>query len=152
MRVLLQRVSRAEVRVSGRRVAGIGRGLLVFVGIAQGDGPGEADWLAAKVATLRLFPDQEGRMNRDLSEVGGRCLAVSQFTLHADADRGRRPSFAAAAAPPAAEPLFERFVAALAGRVGQVETGVFGAAMEVELVNDGPVTILLDRPAAAPSR
>lgn len=146
MKVVLQRVSRAEVRVEGRPPARISRGLLLLVGLEHGDGEEELHWMAEKVAGLRVFEDDEGRMNRDLIAAGGRCLAVPQFTLLGDCRKGRRPSFVAAMPPEAAGPLFARFTELLAERAGPVESGVFGAHMDVELVNDGPVTLLLERP------
>jgi D-tyrosyl-tRNA(Tyr) deacylase len=150
MRVLLQRVSRAEVRVrlpdGGARVAGrIDRGFLLLVGLTHGDGEAHVAWMADKVAGLRLFPDGEDRMNRALDEVGGALLVVSQFTLYGDAAKGRRPSFVDAARPEVAVPLYERFLALLRERVARVESGEFGAMMDVELVNDGPVTLWLER-------
>jgi D-tyrosyl-tRNA(Tyr) deacylase len=145
MRVLLQRVSRAEVRV-GERVAGaIGRGFLLLVGFTQADTEAHAAWMAEKVAGLRLFADAEGKMNLALDDVGGAVLVVSQFTLYGDALKGRRPSFVDAARPEQAVPLYERFVAMLGERGLHVETGEFGAMMDVELVNDGPVTLWLER-------
>jgi len=146
VKVLLQRVGRAEVRVDGEVVARIGRGLLVLVGIEQGDRPEEADYLADKAAELRIFPDDEGRMNRSLEQTGGAALVVSQFTLAARTRRGRRPSYSHAAAPEIAEPLYRRFTARLRDRGIVVGCGVFQAMMEVESVNEGPVTILLDPP------
>jgi D-tyrosyl-tRNA(Tyr) deacylase len=148
LKVLVQRVSRAEVRVDGLAVGTIGRGVLVLVGVEKGDRDADADYLADKTAELRLFPDDEGKMNRSLIEAGGSALVVSQFTLAASTRRGRRPSFEAAAPPALAEPLCRRFGERLAGRGIEVASGVFGAMMEVELVNDGPVTILLDPPPA----
>ncbi|HEU4323254.1 MAG TPA: D-aminoacyl-tRNA deacylase [Roseiflexaceae bacterium] len=144
MRALIQRVSEASVTVEGRVVGRIERGLLVLLGAGAGDGPAEADLLAEKVATLRIFPDEQGRFDRSLLDVGGAALVVSQFTLYADTRRGRRPSFSDAAAPDLAAPLVEHFAAALRARGLPVETGVFGAMMQVALVNDGPVTIMLD--------
>lgn len=144
MRVVLQRVSRAEVRVEGVARGSIGGGLLVLVGIAAGDGPEAAERLAGKVARLRIFPDGAGRFDRSVLDTGGRALVVSQFTLLAETAKGNRPSFGHAAAPEHAEPLVERFAEALRELGVPVETGVFGARMEVELVNDGPVTIVLD--------
>src|SRR4051812_4161773 len=139
MRAVVQRVSRAAVRVDGEQVAAIGPGLLVLLGVTHGDSEGEADRLADKVRTLRIFGDAEGRMNEAL---GGRgVIVVSQFTLHGDARKGNRPSFVAAARPEVAEPLYERF----RERLG-AQGGVFGAHMEVELVNDGPVTLIVDLP------
>jgi D-tyrosyl-tRNA(Tyr) deacylase len=145
MRVLLQRVTRAEVRVEGRATGAIGVGFLLLVGLTGTDGEEQLVWMADKVAGLRLFGDAEGKMNLALADVGGACLVVSQFTLYGDASKGRRPSFVDAARPEVAVPLYERFVALLRERVGQVRTGEFGAMMEVELVNDGPVTLWIER-------
>jgi D-tyrosyl-tRNA(Tyr) deacylase len=144
MKVVLQRVSHASVSVEGSLRGEIGPGFLVLVGIAQGDGEEEAERLAAKVARLRVFEDDAGRFDRSLLDTGGAVLVVSQFTLLADTTRGNRPSFTAAAAPERAEPVYESFCAALRELGVRVETGVFGARMEVALVNDGPVTIVLD--------
>ena len=146
MRIVLQRVKRASVTVEGERISEIGAGLLLLVGVAQGDGEAEADWLAEKVAGLRIMGDEEGKMNLSVREVGGEILAVSQFTLLADTRKGKRPSFVGAAPPEEAEPLFDYFCERLreAG-VASVKTGSFGAMMDVELVNDGPVTIILER-------
>ena len=139
MRAVVQRVSRARSTPGGE----IGAGLLVLLGIAEGDDPAAADQLADKVARLRILEDDDGRFNRSLLDTGGAALVVSQFTLIGDTRRGNRPSFSAAARPEQAEPLYERFCAAL-GKLGvPVATGVFGARMAVELVNDGPVTIVL---------
>jgi D-tyrosyl-tRNA(Tyr) deacylase len=143
VKVLLQRVSRAEVRVEGRCVGAIGRGLLVLLGVERGDPAEEAVRLADRTAELRVFPDEADRMNRSVEEVGGACLVVSQFTLAGSTRRGRRPSFDAAAPPEEAEALYGHFVARLRERGLPVETGRFRAMMEVELVNDGPVTLLL---------
>jgi len=145
MRAVVQRVSRAEVRVGGETVGRIGRGLLVLVGVGAGDGAADVEYLADKVVNLRIFEDDEGKMNRSLLEAGGALLAVSQFTLHGDARKGRRPSFVDALEPIAAEKLYVDFLSA-ARRLGiaTVESGRFRAMMEVELVNWGPVTILLD--------
>jgi D-tyrosyl-tRNA(Tyr) deacylase len=145
VKALIQRVSRAEVRVDDAVVSAIGPGLLVLLGVARDDPPDAATRLASRVATLRVFPDDDGRFDRSLLDVGGDALVVSQFTLLADTRRGRRPSFSAAAPGGAAEAGYEAFCAALreAG-VARVGTGVFGARMAVELVNDGPVTIVLD--------
>ncbi len=150
MRVLLQRVSRAEVRVAGAqhqpRVTGrIGQGFLVLVGFTHGDGEEQLDWMADKLLGLRLFADADDKMNLSLADVGGALLVVSQFTLYGDARKGRRPSFVDAARPETAIPLYERFVALLRQRGARVETGEFGAMMDVELVNDGPVTLWLER-------
>jgi D-tyrosyl-tRNA(Tyr) deacylase len=144
MRLVIQRVSRAAVRVDGATVGEIDRGALVLVGIATGDTPELADRVAAKVAGLRYFADPDGRTNLPIADVGGGFLVVSQFTLQADLRRGRRPGFTDAALPEVAEPLVERFVAYLRDAGHPVETGRFGAEMEVELVNDGPFTLLLD--------
>jgi D-tyrosyl-tRNA(Tyr) deacylase len=145
MRVLLQRVSRAEVRV-GTRVAGrIHQGYLLLVGLTHTDDEAALVWMADKVVGLRLFGDADGKMNLALADVGGALLVVSQFTLYGDAGKGRRPSFVDAARPETAVPLYERFVALLRERAPRVETGEFGAMMEVELVNDGPVTLWLER-------
>jgi D-aminoacyl-tRNA deacylase len=140
MRAVVQRVSRAGVTPGGE----IGRGLCVLLGIARGDGEEQAARLAGKVARLRVFPDDAGRFDRSVEDVGGAVLVVSQFTLIADTAKGNRPSFAEAAPPELAVPLYERFCAALSELGLPVETGVFGATMQVELVNDGPVTIVLD--------
>ena len=145
MRVLLQRVSRAEVRVGDRVTGRIGRGYLLLVGLTHADDEARLAWMAEKVAGLRLFGDAEGKMNLALDEVGGALLVVSQFTLYGDAQKGRRPSFVDAARPEVAIPLYERFVALLRERGLAVETGEFGAMMDVELVNDGPVTLWLER-------
>lgn len=146
MRVVLQRVSRAEVRVEGRVVGSAGKGFLILVGFTEGDDAGALEWMAEKIVGLRVFPDDEGRMNRDLTDVGGDLLVVSQFTLYGDTRKGRRPSFVHAAGPEVAVPLYESFVGLLRERApGRVETGEFGAMMEVELVNDGPVTLVLER-------
>lgn len=144
MRVLLQRVSRASVRVDGTTVGSIGHGLLVLLGVEPGDTKDDAAWYAAKTAELRIFADACGLMNLSVEEVGGGVLVVSQFTLSASTRRGRRPSFASAAAPALAQPLYESYVAALRTRGLTVATGRFRAMMEVESINDGPVTILLD--------
>jgi len=150
MRVLLQRVSRAEVRIRDgddrARVAGrIGRGYLLLVGITHDDTDDTATWMAEKVSGLRLFADSEEKMNLALADVGGAVLAVSQFTLYGDAAKGRRPSFIEAARPEVAQPLYERFIVMLREKGLTVETGEFGAMMDVELVNDGPVTLWLER-------
>jgi len=145
MRTLLQRVSRAEVRVGTRVTGRIGVGYLLLVGFTEEDGEEALAWMAEKVAGLRLFADADGKMNLDLADVGGAVLVVSQFTLYGDARKGRRPSFVAAARPATAIPLYERFVARLRDGGLTVATGEFGAMMEVELVNDGPVTLWLER-------
>jgi D-tyrosyl-tRNA(Tyr) deacylase len=146
VRIVLQRVSEASVTVEDVVVSRIGPGLLLLVGIAAGDGEAQADWLAEKVAGLRIMGDGEGKMNLSVRDVGGEVLAVSQFTLLADTRKGKRPSFVRAAPPEEAEPLFDHFCERLrASGVGRVETGSFGAMMKVALVNDGPVTIVLER-------
>ena len=145
MRILLQRVSRAEVRVDGRVTGSIGRGFLLLVGFTHADGDAEVAWMAEKVVGLRLFGDAEGKMNLALADVDGALLVVSQFTLYGDAAKGRRPSFIDAARPDVAVPLYERFVTALRARGVRTETGEFGAMMDVELVNDGPVTLWLEK-------
>jgi len=144
MRAVLQRVTRAGVRVGGETVGEIGRGLVVLLGVARDDTAADARYLLDKTVNLRVFDDGEGRMNRSVVEAGGGLLVVSQFTLHGDVRRGRRPSWFEAAAPEAAEPLYELFVGEARRLVARVETGSFRRMMEVELVNDGPVTILLD--------
>jgi D-tyrosyl-tRNA(Tyr) deacylase len=142
----VQRVARASVTVEGKVVGAIERGLLILLGVTHDDGDEQAAWLANKVAGLRIFEDDEGKMNLSLLDVGGSALVVSQFTLYGDASRGRRPSFTAAARPEVAEPLCDRFVELLrdAG-VTRVESGAFGAHMMVEIHNDGPVTLILER-------
>jgi D-tyrosyl-tRNA(Tyr) deacylase len=147
----VQRVSRAAVRVDGATVGSIARGLVVFVGVEEGDAVEDADWNAGKTAELRIFPDESGRMNLSVADIDGAVLVVSQFTLAASTRRGRRPSFESAASPEQAQQLYERFVEALRDRSLVVATGTFRAMMEVELVNDGPVTILLD-PKTATTR
>jgi D-tyrosyl-tRNA(Tyr) deacylase len=144
MRSVVQRVSRAAVRVDGAVVGEIGHGLLVLLGVAAGDGEEDARWSADKIAQLRVFEDEAGKMNRSVEEVRGGVLVVSQFTLLGDARKGNRPSFVAAAAPEAANDLYEQVAARLRARGLPVATGVFRATMQVELVNDGPVTLLLD--------
>ena len=145
MRIVLQRVSRARVTVDGRATGEIGTGLLLLVGFTEGDDEAALAWMADKVVGLRIFPDQEGKMNRSLAEAGGAVLVVSQFTLYGDARKGRRPSFIEAARPETAVPLYERFIELLRATGRSVATGEFGAMMEVELVNDGPVTLILER-------
>ena len=146
MRLVLQRVKEASVKVAGDRISAIGPGLLLLVGVARGDGEPEADWLAEKVAGLRIMADNEGKMNCSVRDVGGAVLAVSQFTLLADTRKGKRPSFVGAAPPEEATRLFDHFCERLrAAGIDSVETGRFGAMMDVSLVNDGPVTIVLER-------
>lgn len=144
MRAVVQRVKRAEVRIDGRVEGRIGRGLVVLVGVGRSDDAASAQWLAEKIVNLRVFDDDQGRMNRALPDVGGDLLVVSQFTLYADCRKGRRPSYDQAASPEAARRLYEAFVECLRGLCARVETGRFQAMMDVELVNDGPVTLLLD--------
>ena len=144
MRAVVQRVSRAAVRVDAKTVGEIGPGLVVLLGIRSGDTREAADYLAERVANLRIFADADDKMNLSVQDIQGAVLAVSQFTLFGDVRRGRRPSFIEAAPPAEAEPLYELFLAALRGHGLRVASGVFRAMMEVELVNDGPVTILLD--------
>jgi D-tyrosyl-tRNA(Tyr) deacylase len=145
MRIVVQRVTWARVEVDGEIVGRIGRGLLLLVGIGRSDGMEQLGWLANKVLNLRIFKDEEGRMDRSVSEIGGEILAVPQFTLYGDARKGRRPSFEAAASPQEAEPLFRRFIEELKRSGLVVEQGVFQAHMLVELANDGPVTLILER-------
>lgn len=145
MRLLLQRVSRAEVRVGARITGKIDRGFLLLVGFTGSDTEAELAWMAEKVVGLRLFADADDKMNLALADVGGALLVVSQFTLYGDAAKGRRPSFIDAARPDVAIPLYERFVAMLRARGVRTETGEFGAMMDVELVNDGPVTLWLEK-------
>jgi len=147
MRAVLQRVASAAVEVEGDVVGAVGCGLLVLLGVAPDDGEAEVRWMARKIATLRIFPDAEGRMNRSLLDVGGGALVVSQFTLYGDCRKGRRPSFVKAAKPGHADPTYQAVCAALRDEgVARVETGVFGADMAVQLTNDGPVTLVLDSP------
>jgi len=147
MRVVYQRVSRAAVSGNGLILGQIGQGACLLVGFTQNDGTAEVDWMADKVAGLRVFTDAEGKLNLSLGDVGGAVLVVSQFTLYGDASKGRRPSFIGAARPEEAAPLYQAFVEALRARGLTVATGEFGALMAVELVNDGPVTLLLEREA-----
>jgi len=144
VRALVQRVSRAQVSVDGNVVGSVERGFLVLLGVTHDDTEADADRLAAKIAALRVFEDAEGKMNRSLADVGGAVLSVSQFTLYADVRRGNRPSFTAAAPPEQGLRLYERFCDQLAAAGIRCERGVFGAHMQVELVNDGPVTIMID--------
>jgi len=147
MRLVIQRVHEASVTVEGQVTGRIGPGLLALAGFAPADTPAGLAWMARKLVQLRIFADEHGQMNRSVRDVGGQVLVVSQFTLLADARKGNRPSYAAAAPPPVAEPLYEQFVALVATELGQpVPTGVFGADMQVSLINDGPVTIVLDSP------
>lgn len=145
MRALLQRVSQARVLVDDQVVGAIGRGFVILLGITHSDTEDEASWLANKVAGLRLFEDEQGKMNRSLSDVNGGVLVISQFTLYGDARKGRRPSFTDAARPEQAEPLVEQFVEQLRHHQLSVATGLFGAQMMVEIYNDGPVTLMLEK-------
>ena len=144
MRAVIQRVSRARVRVDGQTTGEIGQGLLILLGVGQGDTPKEADYLLEKIINLRIFEDAGGKMNLSLLETGGQLMVISQFTLYADCRKGRRPSFTDAAPPEEAQKLYDYFVGAARNRGLPVATGIFQALMEVELVNSGPVTILLD--------
>lgn len=143
MRAVVQRVQRATVEVAGQVVSKIDQGLLVFLGVGDGDTPQDSSYLAKKIAYLRIFPDEAGKMNLNVQEAGGSILAVSQFTLYGDCRRGRRPSFSSAAPPDTADGLYQKFVEELRLEGLKVATGVFQAQMEVSLVNDGPVTMLL---------
>lgn len=145
MRVVLQRVTEASVSIAGEMVGAIEQGVVALVGFTEGDSSAEIEWMADKISGLRIFPDDEGKMNRSLTDAGGGALVVSQFTLYGDARKGRRPSFVEAARPEVAIPLYEDFVAAMRQRIDRVETGEFGAMMQVRLVNDGPVTLIIDR-------
>ncbi len=145
MRIVLQRVARASVTIDGVVRGSIAQGFCILAGFTHGDGAREVEWMAEKVAGLRLFSDANGKMNRSLDEVGGAVLVISQFTLYGDAEKGRRPSFIGAAPPATAIPLYEGFIAALRDRGVPVFTGEFGAHMEVEILNDGPVTLVLER-------
>ncbi|HVQ45246.1 MAG TPA: D-aminoacyl-tRNA deacylase [Gemmatimonadales bacterium] len=145
MRVVLQRVSQATVRIHDRVAGSIGRGFCLLVGFTHGDTPAQVDWMAEKISGLRLFSDGQGKMNLGLEDTGGAVLVVSQFTLYGDAVKGRRPSFIDAARPEVAVPLYERFLDVLRGRGLEVAAGEFGADMQVEIHNDGPVTLILDR-------
>jgi D-tyrosyl-tRNA(Tyr) deacylase len=144
MRAVVQRVSRASVMIDGAVAGEIDRGLLVLLGVTHGDTPAAAAWLAEKIAGLRIFADDEGKMNRDVIEAGGGMLIVSQFTLYGDCRKGRRPSFVDAAPPAFAIPLYEAFISAVKAQGVPVATGQFGADMQVELTNDGPVTLIVD--------
>lgn len=145
MRAVVQRVREASVTVDGDTVGVIGPGLMILLGVTHYDGPAEADWLARKIVSLRIFEDGEGKLNLSLLDVEGQALVVSQFTLYADTRKGRRPSFVSAAYPETAAPLIERFVDTLGKHGVRVESGVFGAHMLVEIHNDGPVTLIVER-------
>src|SRR5437899_5480767 len=144
MRAILQRVSEAQVQIDGATVGEIGHGLLVLLGVTKSDTAEQARWLADKIVSLRIFNDVEGKMNRDVAEVGGAILVVSQFTLYGDCSKGRRPSFIDAAPPETAIPLYEEFINAVKAHGIPTATGRFGAMMQVSLINDGPVTLILD--------
>lgn len=145
MRLVIQRVSRASVDIGGQRHSGIGKGLMILVGVREGDTPADVEWLVAKTAAMRIFPDEKGVMNLSLIDTGGEALAVSQFTLNASTKKGNRPSYIHAAGHDIAIPLYELYCDKLAETIGKpVSRGVFGADMQVELVNDGPVTIIID--------
>jgi D-tyrosyl-tRNA(Tyr) deacylase len=150
MRIVLQRVSKASVTIDGRVAGAIERGFCLLIGFAPTDTTAVVDWLADKVAGLRLFTDDQGKMNLGLPEVGGGLLVISQFTLYGDTEKGRRPSFIGAARPEVAIPLYEHFLARLRATGLPVQSGEFGADMKVEIHNDGPVTLILEREAAAP--
>lgn len=145
MRAVIQRAARASVTISGRVAGAIDRGLVVLVGVAEGDTSADGEWLAAKLAALRIFPDDEGRMNRSVADISGGILVISQFTLFASTRKGTRPSFNGAAAPALAVPLYEQFLLQVETALGRpVARGEFGASMQVDLVNDGPVTLIID--------
>ncbi|HKK08074.1 MAG TPA: D-aminoacyl-tRNA deacylase [Gemmatimonadota bacterium] len=148
MRAVVQRVTRGAVRIDGRTAGEIGKGLVVLAAFAPGDGEAELSWMAEKLAGLRIFPDRDGLMNRSTRDAGGALLVVSQFTLYGDVSRGRRPSFIGAADPDEAERLYDRFLELCESTGLPVESGEFGAMMEVDLVNDGPVTLVIDRDAS----
>jgi D-aminoacyl-tRNA deacylase len=145
MRAVCQRVSRASVAVDGKMVGNIGPGLLVLLAAAKDDDPGQAAWMADKIAGLRIFPDTQGKMNLSLTDVRGEILVVSQFTLYGDCRKGKRPSYSEAASPAEAEALYRSFIEALRAKEIPVQEGIFGAMMQVELVNDGPVTLIVEK-------
>ena len=152
MRAVVQRVGHAKVDVDGRTVGAIDKGLLVYVGIAEADGSSDVEWLAEKVAGLRIFPDDAGKMSRDVKDVAGKVLVISQFTLLGDVRKGRRPSFSGAMAPELAERLYQAFASAVRARGVPVETGTFRADMKVSSLNDGPVTLVIDTPREGEQR
>lgn len=143
---MVQRVLRASVSVDGREIAAIGQGLLVLLAAGQGDGPDQVRWMADKITGLRIFSDSQGKMNLSVREIGGEILVVSQFTLYGDCRKGRRPSYAAAAAPEKADTLYRSFIKAVRESGIPTQEGIFGAMMQVELINDGPVTLIVDSP------
>lgn len=145
MRIIIQRVKSASCKVDSKIVGEIGRGLLVFLGIKKGDLPESSDWLVNKLINLRLFPDDQGKMNLSLKDVGGEVLVISQFTLYGDCTNGRRPDFFTAALPEEAETLYLKFVDEIRMKLGSVQTGIFGRVMEISLINDGPVTFMIER-------
>ena len=145
MRVLLQRVSMASVNIGGEKISEIGSGLMILLGIATGDDQTDVEWLCGKIARMRVFPDEDGKMNRSILDTGGAVLVVSQFTLQASTKKGNRPSFLAAATPDHSEPLYEKFCEALSAEMGKpIARGIFGADMQVSITNCGPVTLWLD--------
>ncbi len=146
MRTVVQRVLGASVSVDGREVAAIAQGLLVLLAAGQGDGPDQVRWMADKISGLRIFSDSQGKMNLSVREIGGEILVVSQFTLYGDCRKGRRPSYAAAAAPEEADTLYRSFIKAVRESGIPTQEGIFGAMMQVELINDGPVTLIVDSP------
>ena len=149
MKAVIQRVSRAEVRIENKETRSIGRGLAILLGAAKGDQTGDADWLVRKIASMRVFDDQNGTMTRSIIDIAGEALVVSQFTLLANMRKGTRPSFDGAAPPEQAQPLYDHFVQALSQAIpGAVRTGVFGASMTVTPVNEGPFTLIIESPAA----
>lgn len=146
MRAVVQRVTNSDVKVEGQVLGAIDTGLMVLLGVGPDDGEKEIEWLAKKIVKLRIFPDDEGRMNKSLIDAGGSCLIISQFTLMGDCRKGNRPSFIHAAKPEIAEPLYERFIEAVAAHGVPVQSGKFGGYMMVSLINDGPVTLIIDTP------
>ncbi len=146
MRALVQRVSQAGVTIDGKRTASIDRGILVLLGITESDTPEDTQWLAGKIARLRIFPDEHGKMNLSVKDIGGQVLIISQFTLYGDCRRGNRPGFDQAADPQHAEPMYDLFCERVSGMGLEVQTGTFAADMKVDLINDGPVTFMLETP------
>jgi D-aminoacyl-tRNA deacylase len=144
MRAVIQRVAEAQVKIDGQIVGKIGRGLLILFGVQKNDAPDKTAWLAQKLVNLRIFPDSQDKMNRSLLDIQGQALIVSQFTLYGDCSKGRRPEFTEAAPPDIAEPLYQQFISDMKSLIKTVQNGQFGAMMEVSLINDGPVTLILD--------